>query len=203
MFKADDPTYVRTEVRRRLNDRTLTQIIFSALDLGAPARLTKSGIVFAGQEGTATTHWTNSDWRASKNLEAELRRIGWDLPRQQSGTPGQSSRRKKKVERFTPLPKQYEVDTRTTSYTWRPEPEPEPVPEPTPRVTRDVGARARALSLRKIPPRLAALYPRLSDELRKVSPELLLDALRVADDDPRRVTVHSDGSLMVWNRPRW
>lgn len=208
MFKADDPSYVRTEVRKRLKDEML-RVVMAALDLGAPARLTSNGIVIAGDGGSATTHWTVSDYRGSRNLEAELRRIGYDLPRINKSTkqPGEKKKppRKAKTDTFRPLPRIYEPQTRPTTVTWRPElPEPEPVElAHEPRQRREPGARASGLSSRVVHPRIAALYAQLPDSLRQAQPELLLAALGRAGNDPRRITADADGSLLIWNRPAW
>ena len=205
MFKADDPATVRAAVRNRLKDEML-RVVMAALDAGTPARLTKSGIQFAGDGGTVGTHWTSSDWRTSRNLEAELRRIGVDLPRVHKVGAGGGSRSgtaKKRVDRFKPLPAPYEMPRQqTVTYRHVIEPEAEPVIEER-RMRREPVARARALTARKVHPRVAPFWPRLSDDLREANPDLVVAALAAADGDPRRLTVEPDGSLLVWNRPAW
>lgn len=209
MFKADDPSHVRTEVRKRLKDEML-RVVLAALDLGAPARLTTSGIIIAGRDdGSVAAHWTSSDHRAVRNLESSLRRLGYDMPRVNKSSRQQETKkppRKPKRDTFRPLPRLYEPDTRPKTVTWRPDvPEPEPLPVPVhePKTRRAPGARASALSSRVIHPRIAAMYAQLPDSLREARPELLLAALNRADNDPRRITADADGSLLVWNRPAW
>jgi len=209
MFEADDPTTIRGEVRKRLKDEML-RVVMAALDLGAPARLTRNGIIIASDQGTVGTHWTVSDWRASRNLEAQLRRIGYDLPRTQTKGSGNGTSRAKKPgpqqQQYKALPAPYEAprpQTLTYRHTIPGEPEPEPTYKQHRPPRQDAGTRARGLQTRKVDPRLAAAFPRLSDDLRDADPDLVMAALVRADGDPRRVTVEPDGSLMVWNVPAW
>jgi hypothetical protein len=206
-FNPDDPAYVRAEIQKRSRDSEQRRVVMAALELGAPAKLTRSGVVFSGPDGTAGTHWTTSDHRALTNFETQLRRIGIPIPRP---TPKRNGPRKFKP--ATPpkpghhhrIPVPYEAPRKeTTRYTVVIPTEPEPELEPTPQPRRDVGARARALGTRKERPEYASAYPRMSDDLRAFeNHDLVVHALKQAEGDPRRITVEEDGSLIVWNQPR-
>jgi hypothetical protein len=48
---------------------------------GATATRTTKGLMFRGPDGqTATLHWTESDWRSTRNFRANIRRMGLQYP---------------------------------------------------------------------------------------------------------------------------
>lgn len=63
---------------RGVSNRDMRRIIVAAIKSEVRYRMTKSGIVFYGENGnTAGAHFTSSDHRAYKNLVADLRSIGY------------------------------------------------------------------------------------------------------------------------------
>lgn len=56
-------------------------MLLSVLHAGHRYKMTKSGIIIYGPDGTCGTHLSVSDHRAVKNLRADLRRCGIPLPK--------------------------------------------------------------------------------------------------------------------------
>ncbi len=54
----------------------MRKLLLAAVGTGARYRMTKSGVMFFGPHGGASTHLTCSDHRAVDNFSADLRRIG-------------------------------------------------------------------------------------------------------------------------------
>jgi len=67
---------VLRELRRRCKDDRTYDLLAGAIRRGARYRLTKAGIVLYGRRGTVHTHFSPSDWRAVRNLEASIKRAG-------------------------------------------------------------------------------------------------------------------------------
>lgn len=66
---------------RGITSRDMRKVIVAAIKDDVRYRMTKSGIVFYGENGvTAGAHFTSSDHRAYKNLVADLRNIGYQPP---------------------------------------------------------------------------------------------------------------------------
>lgn len=58
----------------------MRDLITAALSAGIRHRYTKSGIVFYGEDGenSVVIHFTQSDYRAHKNVISRFRKIGFD-----------------------------------------------------------------------------------------------------------------------------
>jgi hypothetical protein len=66
---------------RGISNRDMRRIIAAAIKSDLRYRMTKSGIMFYGENGaTAGAHFTSSDHRAYRNLLADLRSVGYDPP---------------------------------------------------------------------------------------------------------------------------
>lgn len=64
---------------RRCSDRDLRHVIVGAARAGVRYRMTKSGVMFYGDNGVSVAvHFTNSDHRAYKNAVAQFRKIGYE-----------------------------------------------------------------------------------------------------------------------------
>jgi hypothetical protein len=63
---------------RGISNPETRKLVKTAMNSGLRYRMTKSGIVFYGDNGqTAGMHFTSSDHRAYKNLVADLRNVGY------------------------------------------------------------------------------------------------------------------------------
>lgn len=66
---------------RGITNRDTRKIVAAAIKAKIRYRMTKSGIVFYGENGkTAGMHFTSSDHRAYRNLVADLRSVGYHHP---------------------------------------------------------------------------------------------------------------------------
>lgn len=65
-------------LRRRCRNREMQALLIRAVRDPAllKVRQTSSGILLTGPYGSASTHYTSSDFRAVKNFRARLRQIG-------------------------------------------------------------------------------------------------------------------------------
>lgn len=67
-------------IRRACTNVEVRRLIITAIKSGARYRLTKSGVMFYGEDGRSTvTHFTISDRRGANNLRAEFRRMGIEV----------------------------------------------------------------------------------------------------------------------------
>jgi hypothetical protein len=64
-----------------MNVREAEKLIKQLERQGARVRRTKSGYAIFTDAGSMGFHLTTSDWRANKNIRAQLERIGLDCPR--------------------------------------------------------------------------------------------------------------------------
>lgn len=65
-----------TTIRRRGQNRDITDLLCTVIGYGYDYKLTKKGIIVYGPHGIAGTHFSVSDHRAAKNLRADFRRVG-------------------------------------------------------------------------------------------------------------------------------
>lgn len=63
-------------IRRGCTDKAMRKLLLDAIKTGARYRMTKSGVMFLGEGGGATTHLTCSDHRAVENFRTSLKSIG-------------------------------------------------------------------------------------------------------------------------------
>lgn len=64
---------------RKCADRDLRHVILGAARSGFRYRMTKSGVMFYGENGeSVAVHFTNSDHRALKNAVSNFRKIGYE-----------------------------------------------------------------------------------------------------------------------------
>jgi hypothetical protein len=64
-------------IRRGCTDKGMRGLVLAAIDTGARYKMTKSGVMFHGEDGGgATAHFTVSDHRAVENFRRTLRSIG-------------------------------------------------------------------------------------------------------------------------------
>lgn len=70
---------MRALIHRSTNSTEQRDLLLAALDAGATMKRTKKGLMIFGPTGSATAHFTSSDWRALRNLRTSLRRAGLDV----------------------------------------------------------------------------------------------------------------------------
>lgn len=65
---------------RRMPNRDMRKAVLAAVAAGVRYRLTKSGVLFYGENGVdcVPVHFTSSDHRAYQNMLAQFRKIGFD-----------------------------------------------------------------------------------------------------------------------------
>ena len=65
---------------RGITNPDMRRAIVAAMKAGVRYRMTKSGVLFYGENGTdcVPIHYTSSDHRAYKNMLAQFRKIGFD-----------------------------------------------------------------------------------------------------------------------------
>lgn len=73
------PTKDIRRVQRGCTDKTVRELLLAILRGGHRYRMTKSGVMVFGAEGTASAHFTGSDRRAISNFRADLKRIGINI----------------------------------------------------------------------------------------------------------------------------
>jgi hypothetical protein len=67
---------------RRLPNGDVKALIVAAIDYGLRHKLTKSGIMFFGENGLSTSiHFSTSDKKAARAIEMHLRQLGYHHPR--------------------------------------------------------------------------------------------------------------------------
>lgn len=66
-------------IRRGCTDKTMRKLLLAVIGSGYRYRMTKSGVMFYGPDGSATTHFTCSDHRAVDNFRTALKSIGITL----------------------------------------------------------------------------------------------------------------------------
>lgn len=67
-------------IRRGCTNKAIRALILAALKTGARYRMTKNGIIIYTETGlTVGTHFTVSDHRGAKNLQAQMRRAGFEI----------------------------------------------------------------------------------------------------------------------------
>lgn len=79
---AKRPSSDVNQLKRAFRKSKLRDLVLMAAQEGVHWRLTRSGVMFYGQNGYSfTVHATNSDHRAEQNAASRFRKIGIELPR--------------------------------------------------------------------------------------------------------------------------
>ena len=71
-------------IQRGCTDKTVRQLLLTLLREGNRYRMTSSGVMLFGPEGSASAHLTGSDRRGLNNFRADLRKAGITI---EKGTP--------------------------------------------------------------------------------------------------------------------
>lgn len=71
-------------IQRGCTDKAMRKILLTILRGGHRYRMTNSGVMVFGAEGSACAHLTGSDHRAVANFKADLRKAGITI---EKGTP--------------------------------------------------------------------------------------------------------------------
>ena len=70
------PSKDMRRIQRGCTDKATRQILLTVLKEGHRYRMTNSGVMVFGPEGSASAHLTGSDHRSAQNFRADLRKAG-------------------------------------------------------------------------------------------------------------------------------